>query len=55
MLSHGLPSYWTGTQSPMLINIAGATFTDIGAANFGNCSETDFQESYSIHVGSRLP
>ena len=33
---------------------AGATFTDLGAANHGNCSEVDFQESYSIHVGSTV-
>lgn len=34
--------------------IAGATFTDLGAANHGNCSEIDFQESYNIHVGSTV-
>ena len=43
---------WTDTQESMLI--AGATFTDLGAANHGNCSEVDFQESYSIHVGSTV-
>ena len=34
--------------------IAGATFTDLGAANHGNRSEVDFQESYNIHVGSTV-
>ena len=34
--------------------LAGATFTEVGAANHGNCSELDFQESYKIHVASTV-
>ena len=33
---------------------AGATFTDLGAANHGNCSTVDFLESYNIHVASTV-
>lgn len=38
----------------MLIGIAGATFTDLGAAERGNRSDIDFQENYNIHIGSTV-
>lgn len=53
MVSYGLLSS-EGCIQQHVIGIAGATFTDLGAANHGNCSETDFQESYRIHVGSTV-